>query len=425
MERGRRDAAPHPFSEDRCSVAVLSGHRVVPNAGTLGGEPGELGRNSVRRNDGRIESLPGCARDRGRGGRGDRDRHADRGRVGPSVVTSADASARDSRRAQTAYSRPEPAQAPLREAARRTPAMQQKLTPEGLRLVTEIAARHGVSVDAALSLLGALAQGHGAQAQFNHPDLGGMGQWSQGGMIMIGDMFNSGLNFRVDALCNELAGLLRSQPFAEAATLSVAKPRRRRRGQPVCSGNRSERRLVASRNWARPASTGAQNDMRYAWFPGSAPGCDRRGRRGPRLRLRRAPHLRVLPAAGGRPVADVHQPVRRRAPGRPAPGFAARRARSKFPRSPSASQPALARRPPRACVNGRSRPRRRRWRTSSRRSSGLRSCVRKTFSPKKNFRRRRRSCSAACSRPFASGAATTFRSPDAANGRIVLLRRAP
>jgi 5-oxoprolinase (ATP-hydrolysing) len=26
-----------------------------------GGEPGELGRNVVRRNDGRMEELPGCA----------------------------------------------------------------------------------------------------------------------------------------------------------------------------------------------------------------------------------------------------------------------------------------------------------------------------------------------------------------------------
>ncbi len=42
-------------------VAVLSGHRKVANAGMAGGEPGELGRNSVRRNDGRIEILPGSA----------------------------------------------------------------------------------------------------------------------------------------------------------------------------------------------------------------------------------------------------------------------------------------------------------------------------------------------------------------------------
>jgi 5-oxoprolinase (ATP-hydrolysing) len=43
------------------SAAILSGHRAVANPGAMGGEPGELGRNSVRRKDGRIEVLPGCA----------------------------------------------------------------------------------------------------------------------------------------------------------------------------------------------------------------------------------------------------------------------------------------------------------------------------------------------------------------------------
>jgi hypothetical protein len=90
----------------------------------------------------------------------------------------------------------------------------QNLTPEGLRIVTDAAKRHGVSLDAALTLLGALARGNGRQAQFNHPDLGGIGQWSQGGMIMVGDMFNQGLKHRVDALCKELAGFLSSQPLA-------------------------------------------------------------------------------------------------------------------------------------------------------------------------------------------------------------------
>ena len=42
-------------------AAILSGFRAVANPGMTGGEPGELGRNSVRRNDGRIEILPGCA----------------------------------------------------------------------------------------------------------------------------------------------------------------------------------------------------------------------------------------------------------------------------------------------------------------------------------------------------------------------------
>ena len=42
-------------------AAILSGHRAVPNPGMKGGSDGELGRNSVRRNDGRVEILPGCA----------------------------------------------------------------------------------------------------------------------------------------------------------------------------------------------------------------------------------------------------------------------------------------------------------------------------------------------------------------------------
>jgi hypothetical protein len=86
----------------------------------------------------------------------------------------------------------------------------QDLTPEGQRIVQSAAERHGVSADAALTLLRALVAGQGAMAQFSHPELGGMGQWSQGGMTMVGDMFNQGLRARVDALCNELASLLRT-----------------------------------------------------------------------------------------------------------------------------------------------------------------------------------------------------------------------
>jgi 5-oxoprolinase (ATP-hydrolysing) len=43
------------------SAAILSGYRTVANPGMAGGGDGELGRNSVRRNDGRVEILPGCA----------------------------------------------------------------------------------------------------------------------------------------------------------------------------------------------------------------------------------------------------------------------------------------------------------------------------------------------------------------------------
>ena len=92
----------------------------------------------------------------------------------------------------------------------------QDLTPEGLRILEDVARRHAVSLDAVVTLLRALMEGNGSQAQFNHPDLGGMGQWSQGGMIMVGDMFNQGLKHRVDTLCSELARLLGGQTLLSA-----------------------------------------------------------------------------------------------------------------------------------------------------------------------------------------------------------------
>jgi hypothetical protein len=148
----------------------------------------------------------------------------------------------------------------------------ENLTPEGVRCLEDVAKRHGVSLEAAAALLGALAQSNGSQAQFNHPDLGGMGQWSQGGMIMVGDMFNQGLKHRVDTLCTELAGLLRSQPslIVDAGTLHSQDQIGQDQIGKVSlfvSGSR------ATGQWwpaalGSPGSTGAQNDLRYAYFPG-------------------------------------------------------------------------------------------------------------------------------------------------------------
>ncbi len=45
---------------EKMDCAMLSGHRRVRPFGLKGGEPGELGRNTVRRSDGRIEELQGC-----------------------------------------------------------------------------------------------------------------------------------------------------------------------------------------------------------------------------------------------------------------------------------------------------------------------------------------------------------------------------
>lgn len=79
--------------------------------------------------------------------------------------------------------------------------------PSGEAIV-ELAQKYGVSEEAVLVLWQALVRGRGTMAQFNHPELGGRGQWMPG-MIMIGDMFNDALKAKVGALCGELAEFLR------------------------------------------------------------------------------------------------------------------------------------------------------------------------------------------------------------------------
>lgn len=69
----------------------------------------------------------------------------------------------------------------------------------------DLASRTGFSEAALRVLYEALRRGHGRQAQFDHPELGGMGQWMAGGMTMIGDMFNAALAARVAAACAALA----------------------------------------------------------------------------------------------------------------------------------------------------------------------------------------------------------------------------
>lgn len=130
-----------------------------------------------------------------------------------------------------------------------------------------IAARHGVGPDAVRHLLDALARGHGRMAQFDHPDLGGMGQWSAGGMTMIGDMFNTGLKARVVALCDELAPLAAAMPGENRGSSQ---------SQGLGSGGSWSGSSVGG-SWVggswwpdglgQPATSGSQNDARYAFFP--------------------------------------------------------------------------------------------------------------------------------------------------------------
>src|SRR4249920_3804535 len=85
-----------------------------------------------------------------------------------------------------------------------------KLTPEGEKIVAALADRYSVGVDAVKMMLDAVARGGGSMAQFNLPEFGGNGQWMRGGMTMVGDMFNSGLQSTVSGICSELSALLAS-----------------------------------------------------------------------------------------------------------------------------------------------------------------------------------------------------------------------
>jgi hypothetical protein len=132
-------------------------------------------------------------------------------------------------------------------------------------MVEESAERHGVSPDAVLTLLAALQAGGGRQAQFSHPELGGMGQWSLGGMIMIGDMFNSGLKARVDSLCRELSVWLSRTQERPAAPTQTQRQSQRESGGSFLADGRSP--IWWPSDLGTPAASGSQNDFSYAYFP--------------------------------------------------------------------------------------------------------------------------------------------------------------
>ena len=166
----------------------------------------------------------------------------------------------------------------------------QQLTENGRQIVNALAQRHGFSSDAVTAMLFAVAAGYGNQAQFNHPEFGGMGQWSSGGMVMIGDMFNNNLKGRVSALCQELSGLVQgqslfampaqSQTQSQGGSLGQFSQGQSNLGQSSGGGQQQQNQgggtgtslFVAVPNWwpadlGQAASLGSQNNLRYAYFP--------------------------------------------------------------------------------------------------------------------------------------------------------------
>jgi hypothetical protein len=130
------------------------------------------------------------------------------------------------------------------------------LSVPGQKTIQELAQRYGVSTQAVSTLLDALVKGNGTMAQFSHPELGGLGQWSQGGMTMVGDMFNSALRDKVNGLCSDLAEVLRREPSSKGPEASLF--------VPATSPSSSAWWGV---DLGTAAATGSQNEIRYAYFP--------------------------------------------------------------------------------------------------------------------------------------------------------------
>jgi hypothetical protein len=162
------------------------------------------------------------------------------------------------------------------------------LTEAGKQRISDLAQRYGVSTDAVMALLQALVHGNGTMAQFNHPELGGSGQWLRGGMIMVGDMFNNALKAKIDGLCTELAQLLAQQPAVVLPGASQSQyqshggqqQQQGGKGSLFQGGTSPEVSLFVpggqgvSGNWwpgdlGSPTTSGSQNNIRYAYFPAS------------------------------------------------------------------------------------------------------------------------------------------------------------
>ncbi len=140
-----------------------------------------------------------------------------------------------------------------------------QLTPQGSQIVEEMARRYYVSVDAVMTLLEAVNNGGGTMAQFSHPDFGGSGQWMQGGMTMVGDMFNNNLKAKVDNLCCELAGLLANQPLFVQPAPSQTQNQGGYGAVSLFVGGGGNQWWPS--DLGSPSSTGSQNNIRYAIFP--------------------------------------------------------------------------------------------------------------------------------------------------------------
>jgi hypothetical protein len=131
-------------------------------------------------------------------------------------------------------------------------------------LLQEVSRRNRLSEEAVSVLLKALESSGYTMAQFNHPELGGMGQWS-GGMTMIGDFSNSELKGRVERACCELADGMKHCSGAENPGAETGSP-----SPGILDSTISDHRSESKKTWwpesfGAISSSGSQNGCDYAY----------------------------------------------------------------------------------------------------------------------------------------------------------------
>lgn len=129
-----------------------------------------------------------------------------------------------------------------------------RFSAEDRQFLHGLAQQHRISEVAVEALFVSVQQGNGSAAQFNHPDLGGMGQWMASGMIMIGDFSNHRLKATVAQVCNDIAAYLRQPPPVHATAPSEF-----------------DTMFPSTKGWwpeqfGAPNASGSQNEMHYAYF---------------------------------------------------------------------------------------------------------------------------------------------------------------
>lgn len=152
------------------------------------------------------------------------------------------------------------------------------LSAQGNQLVQTLAQKHGVSNDAVTHMLIAVHNGNGSMAQFNHPEFGGGGQWMQGGMTMVSDLFNNYLKCQVNNICSDIANELANHQLVPFSGSFQSQSQNGSSGQSQAAGSMGSSNSLfvpdPTTNWwpkelGSPTAIGSQNQTRYAYFPNS------------------------------------------------------------------------------------------------------------------------------------------------------------